>query len=348
MNRGRMNHLPVVEAPGFETECYHNIRLSIVQAHRELMPWYYSHFMNLTLKTAGEDLFPVIRFEEHLEVYSDIIEETPLPDCEDWVEQVRNCIDKGRYLVVYFNWRHIPTSRYFKKQDIYHEALVYGYDDSRQTLQFVAFDVEDKGYGSSEVPYSLFNDEMKRLVAEDMHSQRWFAFYGFPASVISLRDSQRTRPDTRSMYFALDRGRVRASRTEKDTFAAGYYVNEYLAGYFRQLAEGRPLQVKEFVYWNIIVHKMILHKSLMLQRIDYMRGSSGSKQLELLKALYVKVKTEMDRVKWTSIKYQRTKASVYLHQLADHFHTLYELEKRAAAMMMEFLTLSHLNQNLGH
>ncbi|MGW9125845.1 hypothetical protein ACWGPW_12650 [Paenibacillus chitinolyticus] len=339
---GKRHLLPVVESPGFETECYHNIRLSLLLAHARTLPWYHSHFMNLTLKSTGADLFPVVRFEEHLDVYSEVLEETPLVRCEDWVETARKNLGEGRYMIVYFNWRNIPCSRYYNKQDMFHEALVYGFDDERGVVHFLAFDVNGKGYGSSEVPYGLFGREMTRLADEDLHAQRWFAFYGFPASVIRLKDGLASRPDTRNMYFALERGRVRGNGSPDETFAMGHYVNEVLSVYFRQLAEGRPLQAKEFIYWNIIVHKMILHKSLMLQRIIYLQTGTDSSQLDLLKNLYIKAKTEMDRVKWTSIKYQRTKASVYLHQLADNFQTLYELEKRASAMLMEFLTLSHL------
>ncbi|GAA4726383.1 hypothetical protein [Brevibacillus fulvus] len=336
--------LPVHPNPGFETECYHNFRLSIVLRNDQLLPWYYSHFANLVLIGKEPDDFPMINFAEHLEIYSEVLKEERIPDTPDWTELIRSCLAQGEYVLIYFNWKHIKGSHYYQVRDLFHEALIYGYDDQKQAFQLLAFEVGGKIYGALEVSYEDCQREFVRLRREDMHSQKWFAYFGFPIARIRLKEQLPTSMDMRRLFFSLDRGRVKANPSSYEVYAMGYDLNLYLAHYFGQVITGeRRLPTREFTRWNIMIHKMAHHKKLMMRRLEYLDPEGKQQIVSKIKDYYAFSSKALLKSRALSYQYQRTGDGDALKRLSEQFQYIYEQEKRATALLMEFLVLHQLN-----
>lgn len=330
-------YLPVTEQTGFFTECYHNFRLSIVLAHPELLPWFYSQFCNLILQSNRDDQFPFVRFEDHLDIYTEVLREEVILQAEDWVETIRQAVAAGDYILLYFNWKNIKSSLYYQQKDMHHEALLYGFDDETETFTLLAYDVEGKVYGKTRITYAECRRELERLIAEDMHSQRWFAYYGFPLQRISLKQKEPTAINLRRLYFALDRARVKASPHESEVFAMGYHIYAYLTEFFQQLGQGRYLHPAEHVLWNIVLNKMIQHKKLMVKRLDFLAQDGPSPFLQRCRSFYEQARKQLVSIMGQSLRYQQSASGELLREIAKATQEIYELEKRAVPLLMEYL-----------
>ncbi|MBO8162786.1 MAG: hypothetical protein H0Z34_03575 [Brevibacillus sp.] len=336
--------LPVTAKTGFFTECYHNFRLSIVLAHPELTPWYYSHFCNLILQSNRDDQFPFIRFEDHLDIYSEVLEERVVLEAADWVELIRQALSNGEYILLYFNWKNIRSSLYYQKKDIHHEALLYAYDDETETFELLAYDVEGSVYGSARVSYEECRRELERLLAEDLRSQKWFSYYGFPVQRISVKPSAPKELNLKRLYFALDRGRVKASPHHADVFAMGFYIYAYLAEFFAQLADGRYLHESEHVLWNIVLNKMLQHKKLSVKRIEFFAADGDSPFLRRSRDFFEEARRHLVSIMGKSLRYQQGGQTALLKEISEAMYAIYQLEKRAAPLLMEYLVDRQLNQ----
>ncbi|MFB0842416.1 hypothetical protein [Paenibacillus oleatilyticus] len=333
--------LPVVPNPGFETECYHNLRLSIVMTEPRLMPWCLSHFVNLIVQSKRAGQFPLIRFEEHLELYGGLLVEEPLAvKPGGYVSAIREAIDEGSYVLVYLDWKRIPQSHFFAVREMVHDALVYGYDDESGTLDILAFETNGRAYGSVCLPYETCEAELAHVAERHADTHIWFAYYGFPLTAVRLHRSPSLPSgfDYRSLYFALERGRVRAPGLSQDAFASGYFVYDYMAGLFHQMAGGDvSLDPREFGFWNINVHKMMQRHKWMLKRIDALERAAGSPLLGKSKRLYENAKQRLMSIRADSLKAQKTGDARLLASIGDHFQAMYEQEKRAVPLLMEYL-----------
>lgn len=318
-----------------EVECYHNFRLSIVRSFPGLMPWYYSHFINLTLQADEGELFPIIRFEDHLDVYDGVLEETPSNFSEgDVIGHIRACLLKKRYVIAYLNWKHVESSSFYRRQNMVHEALVYGFDDNSRRLHLLAFQAGGKEYGHITIDYEAFEAVFSRLAEEDWEKQRWFAYYGFPISDVQVTE-QSFGFDYRRMFFALDRSKAAADSPA--IHPTGAQINRFMADYFRRKhAEGNIPQ-ECFPIWGIMVYKTVLHKTMMLQRLEFLQKDRHGDKLQPVVALYQKAHRQAQHLSWISHRYRRLPDPKELKAVAEAYDNLYAAEKRANLLLMEFL-----------
>ncbi|CAM4434593.1 hypothetical protein [Paenibacillus tarimensis] len=337
--------LPVEVNPGFEVECYHNFRLSIILSSPELRPWFYSRFVNLTLQSYEGEPFPIIRFEDHLDVYSGVLDESPCMSAEDdVVNNIKAFLKSGRYMILYLNWKHVPSSSFYGGQDMIHEALVYGYDDRSRELQMLAFEAGGRGYGRIALSYSKCRELFGRLREENWEKHRWFAYYGFPSSSVKVAEAY-PGFDSRSLYFALERSKAAAGSNQMK--ATGAAVNRLMADYFRDRQADGGMNEEACQVWDTMSGKTILHKKLMLQRLAYLQRGGDGKRLWPAMELYRKSYQEALHMNWASRRYRKRPDPKDLKTIADGYDSLYTMEKRANLLIMEFLVhrqLSHFER----
>ncbi|MGA5691427.1 hypothetical protein [Cytobacillus pseudoceanisediminis] len=330
--------LPVEPNPGFETECYHNFRLSIIFSNPQLLPWYHSHFLNITIKDSGLDQFPQVNFEEHLDIYSDIIKEETVRKQEDWIEYIRKAIQEGHYILAYLNWKNITSSSFYKKEDMIHECIIYGFDDNTMEFHVLAFEVDNKVYGTTKIHYDVFHNEFRRVLKEDIFTQRWFAYYGFPIAKINILPCPSKNLDAKKIYFALERSLNNTLDSKKESiYAIGYFVNDFLASYFKQLYNGRPLDKGEYTMWNMMIHKILLHKTVMINKMDYLSTLFDEQAAIKVKKFFEKSKKQVKLIQGYTFKYQRTSDPQFLNAISECFKKMYQLEKRTMPMLKEYL-----------
>lgn len=339
--------LPVHLNPGLETECYHNFRLSIIMADPARTHWCYGHFVNLQIQPKEKMMFPFVRLEEHLDLYAGMLQEAPLDYQNRGVlNAIREALDRDQYVVIYLNWSRLSCSNVFRGPNLIHDAIIYGYDDADQHFDLLAFEVHGKSYGATRLAYADCEREFAHVVEEHLHANKWFAYYGFPLSSIQLEPSARFTHDWRSLYFSLERGSIQPRGEKDDVFANGYPVNAYMAHYFALASEGLDIDPREYGIWNIVVTKMLQHKKWMLRRLAYMMDAAdGSGQLLLKKSngLYEQAKQLLMRVRMESIQFQKTADARRLADISGYFHAIYEKEKRAVPLLMEYLVDARLD-----
>jgi hypothetical protein len=341
--------LPVHLSPGFETECYHNLRLSIIYAYPNLRQWSLSYFVNLKVQSSIHDQFPMVRFEEHLDIYNHILEETPFNSYGSTVDEVCRAIEARKYVLMFLNWSNIKSSNHYgSSTDMIHECLIYGYSHETSEFDILAFDVNGLSYGKAKISYEECKREFSRVCNENVRSHQWFAYYGFPAACIHVNDSVIVEMDYRRIFFALDRGRVSSSikKDEIEWFALGYFVPEALSHYFLQISKGRPLPADEYSLWNVTNYKMILQNKLMLEKIDCLLfgcGESEIKRLNRIKQFYLKRGNLLLLAIGYSKKFQKDNDPQFLFSLSETYNNIFECEKRATPILMEYLVHDKLN-----
>lgn len=362
---GQVKQLPVNANPGFESECYHNLRLSAVLAEQSWLSWGLSHFVNLIVRGRPEGQMPMVRFEEHLEVYSGVLDEHRLAeeyapragtihtDRGNHTAAIRKAIDEGQYVIIYLDWSRVPCSSYYRQgRALVHDALIYGYDDTAQVFDVLAFEVDGRSYAPVRISYAVCERELEGVIREHSESQLWFTHYGFPLSSFRVWPASGAsgvqRLDTRAVYFALDRGRIQASALAPDAYASGYYVNLYLSMFFSSLADGGRVDPRENDFWNIMIHKMTQHKRWMLLRIEALEQLADSPLLQHAKRYYTQTRRVMKEIRAESLKVQRQPDSSRYERLAGLFRTLYEQEKRAVPLLMEHLVRMQSTGNGGN
>ncbi|MCK6259483.1 hypothetical protein LCY76_23205 [Fictibacillus sp. KIGAM418] len=332
--------LAVHKNPGLSTECYHNCRLSILMGQDRLWPWIYSHFTNLKILIENPLQFPMVRFEEHLEIYSEILVEQPLKKVSSWVDSIKKNIENDRYTLLFLNWRHIKDSTYFNgTEDIIHEALLYGFNENEKVFLGLGFDVNGKTFGEFKLPYSECDQYIENILEEHLHHKRWFAYYGFPICTLHLNPSYQPLFNTTTLFFALDRSKaISKDVTAKGAFANGYYVPYFLSLYFQKLEQGFFLPDSESTLWNINIYKMIQHKKFNIDMMNFIaKEYPNHKVIKRLIDFHTNSKKELLKLRSLSLKYQTNKKSDILRDISDGFLKIYEIEKRINAMFKDYL-----------
>ncbi|GEM_PF-6571471 len=334
--------LPITESSYFITECYHNLRLSIILSEQSRTPWYYSHFVNIMLKNPKQDCFPTIRLEDHLHVYSDILHEKRLAyESQDIIKEIKEQIVNNKYVIMYFNWKYINLSNYYNKTDMVHEALIYGFNNELQCFYLLAFEVNSKMYTSIKISYEECRRQFAIILNEELVNSRWFTYYGFPASTIGIRSSYDYELDKRAIFFALERSPIKGCASHPNGTALGYYVFESLAIYFEELAlSERVLLPSEYPYWNIMMQKLADYNRLMMNRIQYLKGDYESKLLNVVHDAYQKELRYLTEIRLKSLAFQRVGTKQALKEISKLYNNIYQVEKRAVPILMEYL-VSH-------
>lgn len=333
-----MVKLPITESSYFITECYHNLRLSIILSELSRAPWYYSHFVNIMLKNT-KNSFPEIRLEDHLHVYADILHEKRLACGRgDIVEEIKEQIMQQQYVIIYFNWKYIKLSNYYNKSSMVHEALVYGFNNDDQCFYLLAFEVDNKMYTSIQISYDECRRQFETILKEELDNSKWFTYYGFPAASISVKANYRHEIDKRAIFFALERSPIKACVSHPNGTAMGCYVFESLADYFEQVGlSAVDLPQAEYPYWNIMIQKLVDYNKLMLDRISYLKVERESILLDRVYDSFEKEKRNLTDIRIKSLAFQRTRKNQSLIEISKLFRKIYQVEKRAVPILLEDL-----------
>lgn len=328
--------LPVHLSVGLETECYHQIRLSAVLANHSLYPWFLSRFTTLTLWTDSELKFPMIRFEDHLEIYDEILNEQNIIHSSDIILSIRKTILEGAYVLIYLDYSQIPDSKYYMRESTIHEMLIYGFDDKNEQFDALAFEIHGKSFGTIRLSYEMCDTQYKHTLKK-RQEMKWFAYYGFPLAKIKIK-SISTSINYRTIFFSLDKGRNGMNNPSYGSFAKGYAIHESLALFYENLMKKNiVLGSKEYMLWNMSYYKLLAHNLIFQKRLDYMRNDFSKSELNRVFRMFTEVKDKLIAARAMSIKYRRYLKEEYLKGLIDTHRDIYTLELKAISMLMEML-----------
>lgn len=340
-----MKFLEVHLNPGFELECYHNLRLSILKKDEHYKYWLYSNFVNLVLFRNKREIIPYIRFENHIDVYSDILIEKPLNKRGNWESSIKKCVDSNNYVIVFLNWKNIPRSKYFNKEkDMIHEGLIYGYCDRTKHFKMLAFDVNNLPYTTIQIPFYLISNELDQLIESQsqLAKQKWFKYYGFPITKVTKKNLNIQSMNKHKLFFSLDKSRFNSSYKDNAEYATGYSINSYLSELFIEMCnEDNHEHIKKFTnqldYWKIMNLKLILHKYLMISRIGLLKESDNDPELLKIEQKFNKCLTHLKVILALTNKFNQTKELKYLLNIAAQFRKVHEYELRGTYQILEYL-----------
>ncbi|MBU8772109.1 hypothetical protein [Cytobacillus oceanisediminis] len=284
----------------------------------------------------------MVRFEDHLNIYSDVLEEEHIKidvNQSDLLERIKKTIDDGEYVVIYLNWKNIKGSAFYNQTDMFHEAIIYGYDDENETFNMIAFLVEGKVYGTTKIPFKETINEFKRLYKEDLRKNQWFVHYGFPIAKIKIKEPPPLHFDDRKLYFAFERGNLQAPLYQDEGYTMGNNIYQAFSSYFLKQAERFSILSNNFQLWNIIILKMVQYNKLMLERVLYLEKIKETSfgHCKKIKNYYEKIAKELQTIRRLSLKCQRTKNPDDLKLISEHFNKIYEYEKRTYPLFKEYL-----------
>ncbi|MGM1049382.1 MAG: hypothetical protein ACQEXX_25045 [Bacillota bacterium] len=329
------NRLPVHSNPSFLTECYHNFRLSVVLADPHCEKWLHSRFNNLLLYEETPDSLPMIRYEDHINVYYGVLEEKSLiKDSErTWLETIVRKIDRGWYVLLFVDWSRITISNHYgSNNSMVHELLIYGYDNNAGTFDILAFDILGETYGHGKIPYTECLSEFEHVL-KLIGEKQWFAYYGFPAAQIRpIHDRQ--PQDYSSLFFSLERAHFNEKSNSISGFGIGATVNKNLAAYFNNEPD---ITVFDFTFWEIMSSKLIHHKQIMIDKVEYLIKHYSNPSLPRILDYYKRLQSQLITIKAYSTVWYKTGNSVILKKIGDLFQKMYVTEKRVISLFMEVL-----------
>lgn len=336
--------LPVCSDPKFQTECYHNVRLSIVLRDLTNERWLANHFVNLMLHADSFDQLPEIRFEDHLDIYDGLLYEHALyAEGREWSKAIREALLHEKYVVVFLDWGKVPQSVYFKKQSMIHEALVYGFDDMTGVFELLAFEADGQSYGKIMLSYKEIDEHLTAMLASNPQRMRRFSFYGYPIVQIGVRSNYPVGVNLRQVYYAIERGRVGGAAGQSHGCATGCYVNRYLSEYFASMARKEIPILSDIGLWEIWLHKMILHKKLMSDRLEIIDQETATTTKQLVGTYWTGSFRTMLTIRALTRKFAKTKERDLLGLMAEHFAKAYGMERRAATIMLDHLNHHRLS-----
>lgn len=327
--------LPVNENVGFVTECYHNCRLSILLADKQFYGWYYSHFINLLYKFTPKDNFPLLQFEDHVQIYSEVLNEEPVVSNSNISLQIKNGIRHGEYFLMYLNWKNIKDSNYFGLRDMIHEGLIFGFDDNIQSFNVLAFEVNGRRFSRINIPYDQCEKEYYEILRKKViQDNKWFSFYGFPLMKIKLKIGEIPRIDKTKIFFSLDRWRLHTELKEYFGVVAGNHVHKYLGNFFKRK---ETINNEYYQFWNIMIYKIIYHKLIMIERIKFINKKENNSFYNKIIQLYEKSYKHIKAIRKESMKYQRVQQEDVLLEISKLFYNIYDLENRSISLLMDIL-----------
>ncbi|PWW03208.1 hypothetical protein DFQ01_107105 [Paenibacillus cellulosilyticus] len=335
--------LSIEANPGFALECYHNFRLSVVLSVKSNIYWLHSHFINLMVTQVDSD-FPTLRFEDHLDVYSNVIEEELHVDTGDIIPFIKCQLNKGHYVLLYLDWALIPDSHFYNKKPMIHECLVYGYNDETNKLSILAFEVSNTTFGSIEVDYHTCTHAFHQVLKRENYAQKWFAFYGFPLSVIKGLQNHDTRLNRQKIFFALEKGMACSSHV-KSGYSLGYGVPHILSSFFKERINENTIDPFYFPYWNIINQKLLLHNNIALTRLQLIEHEDGhSTMLQKILSIFQEIRSMLKSNKLNSINFQKKPETALCIEISNGLRKIGEKERRANTMLLEYFVSQHIGK----
>lgn len=340
--------LDVNRSPGFEIECYHNVRLSIILKSKDNFPWFHGNFVNLQVKAPINNEFPIVQFEDHLNIYSEVLHEEKINFNNDWVEQIKSCILNNEYVVLFLDWSKVPDSHYYQnRSNVIHEALVYGYDDETKRFLLLGFEIKGQKYGSFTISYEDLVKHIEDVIKYTKVNQKWYAYFGYPVSRIKENKNQNINFNIRNLYFSLNRSKSNSLPDLENGIAMGNFVPLFFGHYFKSLSNSFALSENEYEVWNIMLYKILLHNKLMRERLVFLQSIYGQDPLlDRVIDFYARSRKELILIISESNKFIKLKEKQLLRSISERFMKCHEYEKRAFPLLMEYLVQLNMNNNL--
>ncbi len=147
------NELVVTLQNDINSYLYYALPLCVILSDNKFQSWFFEHYIqiasiiyangNMGCQYVDGVTYDFRRF------YDDVIELNSVGSIIikynlDIIEYIRDCIDAGYYLVIFADEYYLPQKLSFNKKHFVHDSLIYGYDNEKQQIKAIAFDIKHK------------------------------------------------------------------------------------------------------------------------------------------------------------------------------------------------------------
>lgn len=267
------------------TYLYRALPISIVLSYDKLIPWYYSHFIQICSQTfeQGYIMIDYLQPLEHIEevVYCEYLGYDKLENVDDIIQFVISKINLGYYVVICLDEYYLSDKEDFQKKHFVHESMIYGY--SCETKEFYGI-----GFNRNRIFANItFNFDMFRKAYEmgkEYYNEK--AWYAEEKAVTLLRQTQRDDFDfdpqkflTKLQDYIISRGDEKdvyivTPPTKKNEPRKNMFSNikfKYGLDVYDDVINGLEwlLQGRKIIDYRAI-HLISEHKKAMMNRFNFL------------------------------------------------------------------------------
>lgn len=332
--------LPIEMHPPVLYGLHHARPLSIIMAHEESEPWFFSHYIQLGFLPEEQENpgFQRIDFGYTNPNLNSLLNRTIITkdilsfDSKDILEYILNWIHNEYYVEVFINESEVPGTRnYGKKEPVRHSFIFSGYDLSRKTLQSMNFN-ENKQFSIMDIPFDtlvhVYNSEVTRPVNP---SDRIAILIKYTGNL--YRDPE---PNTALIKESLHDYINSVNTVRKYKFLINYPMKNELLRYidgvfgiaiYKELIAylKRYAESKRNVDFRIF-HALWEHKKIMVSRIEYLERTQKFEGDPSILNAFRNIEKTANLMRSIITKYNLVKDEYNINGCIDCLNHLYETE----------------------
>lgn len=316
----RMVKLPFYENPIFTTYNKYSFVTGIIQGNYNgsFEPWAYGRYINCAFNPGFG--FRIFGYPDIMNVNTDLIRRVNsvrLPRIK-WMDYWKSLLDDSIYIQANINEQYIPGKWAYKLREFYHDSLIIGYNDEKQTFTLFTR-LADQNMHIIDVSYS---DMLKSYIEKGS----WFLLYKYTPNEVTLDIPLIRQELSHYFYSSQSSNYVRGTRYG---ISAADYLCEYLT---RQHRHNEDMDYR-------LTRGLMEHKALMVNMCKYLNANGyglSEDTLELCK----KASDSAQRIHLLALKsYANVKSNNTLDKrIRKQFDTLIDCERKYIPMLLKQLS----------
>jgi len=312
--------LPFCDSPIFTTYNKYGFVTGIIQGNHNgsFEPWAYGIFINCAFNPGFG--FRVFGTPDMLDVTKDLVcrvKSKQLPRTK-WLEYWKTLLDDGIYIQANINEQYIPGKWAYNLCKYYHDSLVIGYNDEKETFTLFAR-LADQNMHIIEVSYS---DVMKSYIEKGS----WFLLYKNTPNEVVLDIPLIRQELSHYFYSSQSSNFVRGTRYG---ISAAEYLCEYMT---RQHSHNVDMDYR-------LTRGLMEQKALMVNMCKYLNANGYSLSEHILE-LCKKASESAQRIHLLALKsYANVKSNNTLgDRIRKQFDNLIDCERKYIFLLLEQLS----------
>ncbi len=326
--------------PTITTYTQHAHLLAILGIEGRAKPWIFSNYIQLYIcknlnegqwadfyfpmpyETRPFDLCKWMRVQKNEESYVE-------QHYESIIEYITGLLDENYYVHMMVNYKYISTSVYYKKNiDRYHDVLVYGYDNSSETLYCADFMFNATKYSFSTCSFNDFIKAYDSSAHIDRTTYMNHLIYSYKI---------RNECDYEFHVFNILYWLKQYMKGEAPEYWNGYnYCNKekiiWGINYYEALVES--ISSLKYIYIDVrYYHLLCDHKKIMVERLIFLKQYITN--LDWYIEQYKEIFTACQIVENMIIKYNLTRQIDIIYKIVERIKGIKEKEYKVLNKLID-------------
>lgn len=312
--------LPLSDLPIFTTYNNYGFVTGIIQGHNNnsFEPWAYGRFINCAFNPGFG--FRVFGTQDILDVTKDLVcrvKGKQLPRTE-WLEYWKSLLNDSIYIQANIDEQYIPGKWAYKVEKYYHDSLVIGYNDEKETFSMFAR-LADRNIHLIEVSYS-------DVIKSYREKGSWYLLFKYTPSEVKLDTPLIKQELSHYFYSSQSSNFVRGTRY-------GTKALEYLCEYL--IRQHKHLENMDYR----LTRGLTEQKALMLNMCKYLNTNGYDISQDVI-ALCKEVTVAAQKIHLLALKsYANVKSNHNLgERIMKQFDILLYCERKYIPMLLKQLS----------